>query len=67
MAESQTDHAAVKIGPPVLLLAHVFTMFLLNWLLPLPLVFPAVLEWMSYSLILIGLASAFSAVRCLLC
>ncbi len=63
MAEGQTDHAAVKIEPLVVLLAHVLAMFLLTWLLPLPLAFPKFLEWIGYALILIGLGLASNAVR----
>jgi protein-S-isoprenylcysteine O-methyltransferase Ste14 len=57
----QTDHADVKVAPPVLLLIHIFAAFLLNWLLPLPLAFPRMLVWIGYALIIIGLGLPFSA------
>ena len=55
------DHADVKIHPPVLLLLHLFAAFLLNRFLPLPFVFPKVLEWVGYALVFLGLGLAFSA------
>jgi len=55
------DHANVKIHPPVLLLIHVLSAFLLNWLLPFASTKP--LEWIGYVLVLIGLGFAFSAVN----
>jgi len=58
-----TDHASVKIHPPVLLLIHVVAAFLLNWLIPLPVVFPQGLEWAGYILVFFGLGFAFSAVN----
>lgn len=58
----QTDHASVKIPPPILLLIHIFAAFLLNWLLPLPFAFPKILEWVGYILILVGLGLPISAV-----
>ena len=61
MSEMQEDHANVKIPPPVLSLIYIFVAFLFNWLLPLPLVFPKVLEWVGYILILVGLGLPFSA------
>jgi len=61
MSEMQHDHASVKIHPPILLLLHIFAAFLLNWLFPLPFVFPEVLVWVGYLLILVGLALAISA------
>jgi len=57
----QEDHAIVKIHPPILLLIHIFAAFLLNWLFPLPFVFPKVLVWVGYLLILVGLGLAISA------
>ena len=59
---SNKDHAAVKIHPPVLLLLHLFGVYLLNRFLPLPFAFPKVLEWVGYALALIGLGLAFGAV-----
>ena len=63
MVENQTDHANVKIEPPVLLLVHIIAVILLGWFLPLPFAFPTLLVWLGYVLILIGLVSAGSAVR----
>ncbi|HLO27537.1 MAG TPA: isoprenylcysteine carboxylmethyltransferase family protein [Anaerolineales bacterium] len=57
------DRAAVKIAPPVLLLVHIFAAFILNWLLPLPFVFPGFLIWIGDAFILAGLALPFSAVN----
>jgi len=57
------DHASVKVHPPVLLLLHILTVFLLNWLLPLPFAFPTSLEWVGYVLVLAGMGLAVSAVN----
>jgi protein-S-isoprenylcysteine O-methyltransferase Ste14 len=59
--QPQVDHAAVKIHPPVLGLAHIFMAFQLNWILPLPFRFPSVLERIGYVLVLIGLGLGISA------
>jgi protein-S-isoprenylcysteine O-methyltransferase Ste14 len=56
------DHADVKIHPPILLLLHLFAVILLNKFLPLFLVFPKILEWIGYVLVLVGLGLAFNAV-----
>ena len=61
MSEMQQDHASVRIHPPILLLLHIFAAFLLNWLFPLPFVFPEILVWVGYLLILVGLGLAISA------
>jgi len=61
VSEMQEDHASVKIHPPILLLIHIFAAFLLNGLFPLPFVFPKVLVWVGYLLILVGLGLAISA------
>ena len=61
MSEVKVDHADVKIAPPVLMLIHIFMALLLNWLLPLPYVFPGILEWFGYALVVIGLGLPFSA------
>ena len=58
----QKDHAKEKPPPPVLLLLHVLGAFLLNWLLPLPFVFPWYMEWLGYLLVFVGLGFAFSAI-----
>ncbi len=62
MVENQTDHANVKIEPPVLLLAHVAAVILLRWILPLPFGVPKVLEWLGYVLMLLGIGLAGGAV-----
>ncbi len=62
MVESQTDHANVKIEPPVLLLIHVIAVILLRWLLPLPFAVPKLLEWLGYVLILLGIGLGAGAV-----
>ena len=64
MTEGQ-DHPNINgnIHPPILLLTHVLSAFLLNWLLPLPFVFPKSLEWAGYILVFVGLGFAFSAVN----
>ena len=61
MSETRVDHASVKIHPPILLLLHIFAVFLLNWLFPLPIAFPKILVWVGYLLILVGIGLAFSA------
>jgi len=60
----QQDHPNINrnIHPPVIMLVHLLAAFLLNWLLPLPFVFPRFLEWVGYVLVLTGLGFAFSAV-----
>ncbi len=64
MVESQTDHANVKIKPPVLLLIHVIAVILLRWLLPLPSLsaFPKTLEWLGYILVILGIGLGAGAV-----
>jgi len=57
----QQDHASVRIHPPILLLLHIFAAFLLNGLFPLPFVFPEILVWVGYLLILVGLGITISA------
>jgi protein-S-isoprenylcysteine O-methyltransferase Ste14 len=60
------DHADVKIHPPVLVSTLVLAAFFLNKLWPLPFVFPKVLEWVGYALVLIGLGLTISAASGLL-
>jgi protein-S-isoprenylcysteine O-methyltransferase Ste14 len=55
MTENQTDHANVKIEPIVLLLIHIFVLFLLRWLLPLSSGLPDVFEWLGYAFVVIGI------------
>ena len=55
------DHAAVKIHPPVLVSLHVLAAFFLNKLFPLPFIFPKILEWVGYGLVIIGLGLAIIA------
>ena len=55
------DHADVKVPPPVLASLHILVAFLLNKFLPLPVVFPRILVWLGYVLVIIGLGLAFSA------
>lgn len=62
MNQRSTDHAAVRIHPPVLLLAHLLIAFLLSRFVPLPFPFPGVLVWIGYALLLGGLGLAASAV-----
>lgn len=61
MLENQTDHADVKIEPIVLLLIHIAAVFLLQWLLPLPIVFPVILEGLGFVLVVVGIGLAISA------
>jgi protein-S-isoprenylcysteine O-methyltransferase Ste14 len=58
-----TDHASVKLHPPILLLIHVLAAFLLNWLLPLSFGFQKSFEWAGYLLVLTGMGLAVSAVN----
>ena len=55
------DHADVKIHPPILLVIHLVTAFLLNNFLPLSFAFPKIVGWLGYVLVLIGLGFAFNA------
>jgi protein-S-isoprenylcysteine O-methyltransferase Ste14 len=63
MTEVQ-DHPSINrnIHPPLVMLAHLLAAFLLNWLIPLPLGSPKLLEWAGYILVIIGLGFAVSAV-----
>jgi len=56
------DHAGVKIPPPLLVLIHILAAFLLNWLLPLHLISMKYFQWVGYSLCILGLGAAFSAI-----
>ena len=58
---AHSDHARVKIHPPVLLLLHLIAAFMLNRMLLLPLAFPQILVWLGYALTLIGFGLAVSA------
>ena len=58
-----TDHAEVKIHPPVLLVLHFLAVYLLNRFVPLPFAFPSLLVWVGSALILLGLGLAFGAAR----
>ena len=62
MQKDHADHASVKIHPPILLLLHLLSAYLLNRFFPLSIEFPNVLSWAGYVLVLIGLALPFSAV-----
>ena len=57
------DHASVRVHPPVLLFIHLLVVFALNWLLPLPITVPGILEWIGYGLIFVGLGFAFRAMQ----
>lgn len=61
MSETREDHASVQIHPPILLLIHISAAFLLNWLIPLPLVFPNILVWVGYLLILVAIGLGLGA------
>jgi len=63
MVENQTDHADVKIAPPVLMLLHIIAAFILDWLIPFPIVMPQLMKWFGILLVLAGLALGFTAVR----
>ena len=56
------DHADVKIHPPVLLVMHFLVAYFLNRLVPLSFLFPGILIWVGYALVVIGFGLAFSAV-----
>lgn len=64
-----TDHADVKIHPPILTLIYLVIAFLLTWVLPLPFVVPALLKVIGFFLVVIGVLFgsaafyAFSQVR----
>ena len=55
------DHASVKIHPPVLLVMHFLVAYFLNRFVPLSFVFPGILVWVGYALVVIGFGLAFSA------
>ena len=63
MVEMQSDHADVKIHPPVLTLIHVAAAILLNRLFPFPAGLPQMVEMLGVMLVLAGLGLAFMAVR----
>jgi protein-S-isoprenylcysteine O-methyltransferase Ste14 len=56
------DHADVKIHPPVLLFIHFLATYFLNRFVPLSSVFPGILIWFGFPLVVIGFGLAFSAV-----
>lgn len=58
-----TDHADVKIPPPVLALLHVLAALLLDWLLPFPTALHPIARWLGILIVLAGLALAFLAVN----
>jgi len=55
------DHADVKIHPPVFVSIHMLAAFFLDKLFPLPFIFPKILEWVGYGLVISGLGLAISA------
>ena len=57
-----SDHADVKIHPPVLLVVHFLVAYFLNRFVPLSFVFPGILVWVGYALVVIGFGLAFGAV-----
>lgn len=58
-----TDHADVKIPPPVLALLHVIAALLLDWLLPFPGFMLQPMIWLGIILVLAGLSIGFMGVR----
>ena len=63
MVETQTDHADVKIHPPILTLLHVTTALLLSWMFPFPVSLSQIFKIAGVVLVLAGLTQAFLAVR----
>ena len=63
MVETQTDHAEVKIHPPILTLLHVTAALVLNWLIPFPASLSQIFKILGVVLVLVGLTFAFLAVR----
>jgi len=63
MVENQTDHADVKIAPPILTLIHIIAAFILDWLVPLPTATPRFVTWFGILMVIMGLMLAFWAVR----
>ena len=58
-----TDHADVKIPPPVLVLVHVIAALLLDGLFPFPAIMPGPVLWLGILLVLAGLSIGFMGVR----
>ena len=63
MVETQTDHADVKIHPPILTLLHVTTALLLSWMFPFPVSLSQIFKIAGVVLVLAGLTLAVMAVR----
>lgn len=57
------DNANVRIHPPVLMLIHLVTVFLLEWLVPLPLPVPSLVYVIGWIVVFLGLVTAFGALR----
>ncbi|MBI1855862.1 MAG: isoprenylcysteine carboxylmethyltransferase family protein [Chloroflexi bacterium] len=57
----QTDHADVKIHPPVLTLIHIGIAYAAKWLIPIPFAVPNILRTIGLPLAAIGFLLAVSA------
>ena len=54
MRQVQTDHANVKVPPPILALLHIIAAFLLARFVPLPFAVPLILEYTGFALVVVG-------------
>jgi len=50
----KSDHAGVRIHPPVLTLIHIVTAYVAMWLMPLPFGVPGLLRDIGFGLVVVG-------------
>ena len=62
MTENHTDHADVKIHPPVLLVLHLGAVYLLGRLVPLPFSVPPLIENIGFVCVVIGFLFGLGAI-----
>jgi protein-S-isoprenylcysteine O-methyltransferase Ste14 len=61
--EESKKTAGLPVPPPLLMVIFLIVAFLFGWKLPVPIPFPAWMEFVGWLIIFCGLAAAFSAVR----
>ena len=62
MKQAQTDHANVRIPPPILTLLFIIAAFLLARFVPLPFSVPRAVEYIGFVLVVIGFLLGLGAV-----
>jgi protein-S-isoprenylcysteine O-methyltransferase Ste14 len=61
MRQAQTDHANVRIPPPILALLFIIVAFLLGRFVQLPVVVPLVVRYIGFAVLVIGFLCGLSA------